>query len=256
MTTATKEPETTQAPPDDDPQEETKGVLPFPEREDVEEEAPSEEYSPPEPTDDELQLADDVFRNLDDRAHEMSAQKVIDGLIQLVDVHKQFVTPELFQARDEDDDPYHGASVVSEIARLICRGCEKIEVPYTKVAFVFKDHEKWTSAGQTVEAKVKRFDGFHQYMHEGLVAAVIVNYHHWKTLNPRQKTFVVYHALRELDSKGKRRAPDWGGYFEEPGLFGAGVHREMVTMARAFVKDAPDASEAYQLSILDEVYED
>lgn len=243
MTTATKEPETTQAPTDDDDAQEAKDA------------SHPDDYTPPEPTDDELQLADEVFRNLDDRAHEMPAQKVIDGLIQLVDVHKQFITPELFQARDEDDDPYHPASVVSEIARLLCRGCEKLEVPYTRLAFVFKDHEKWTSAGQTVEARVKRFDGFHQYMHEGLVAAVIVNYHHWKTLNPRQKVFVTYHALRELDSKGKRRAPDWGGYFEEPGLFGAGVHREMVTMARAFVKDAPEASEAYQLSILDEVYD-
>jgi len=47
------------------------------------------------------------------------------------------------------------------------------------------------------------------------------------------------------------------GFYDEPAIFGAGVHREMVTMARAFVKDAAEhVGEVYQLSILDEVYAD
>lgn len=233
------------------------GVIPFPERQDGAAEAGEatvEEYEPKEPTEKELGLADEIFVQLDsDRT--LEDQAVIDGLIRLVDVHKQFLTPELFGSRDNDDEIWQGASVVGEIARLLCR-CNKIEAPYRLVGFWFKDHEKWTSAGQTVEAQVKRYDAFHQHINDGQVAALIVNYHHWKTLNPRQKVFVVYHALRELDPKGKTLAPDWVGYFDEPGLFGAGVHREMVTMSRAFVKDAPDHKDApYQLSILDEVYD-
>lgn len=217
-----------------------------------EEEAPPT-YEPKEPTQQELGIAQEILDELENRRG-MSPEAVVSALIRIVDVHAKFTTvPDLFENTDEI---YAPASVVGEIARLLCR-CPKIEVPYLKVGFWFKDHEKWTSAGQTVDAQVKRYDGFHQYVNEGMLAAIIVNYHHWRTLNPRQKVFSVYHALRELDQDGKRIAPDFVGYYEEPGLFGAGVHREMVTMARAFVKDAPErAGEPYQLSILDEVYDE
>ncbi len=212
-------------------------------------------YTPPEPSAPQLKLAEEVFQELDNRAR-LEPERIVSGLVAIVDVHKQFCTPELFGGKGEDREIYEPASVVGEIARLLCR-CTKIEVPYRKIGFWFKDHEKWTSAGVTVDAQVKRFDGFQQHINDGMLACVIVNYHHWKTLNPRQKVFTVYHALRQMDKDGKRVAPDWVGYFEEPALFGAGVHREMVTMARAFVKDAPErAGEPFQLSILDEVYSD
>lgn len=219
------------------------------------EEEAIEAYTPPEPTQDELKIADEIFVGLEARDN-TPPEDVIRGVISLIDVHKNFVTPELFGGKDEDREIYAPASVVGEIARILCRGCPKIVAPYSRLVFWFKDHEKWTSAGVTVDAQVKRFDGFFQHINEGVVAAIIVNYHHWRTLNPRQRVFTVYHALRELDAEGKRVAPDWGGFFEEPSLFGAGVHREMVTMARAFVKDAAEhVGEVYQLSILDEVYD-
>lgn len=222
----------------------------------TQEEEAVQAYTPKEPTQEELSLAEDIFQGLEER-EAMPPEDVIRSLINLIDVHKNFVTPELFGTKDEDREIFAPASVVGEIARLLCRGCPKIEAPYSRIGFWFKDHEKWTSAGITVDAQVKRFDGFHQHIHDGMVAAIIVNYHHWRTLNPRQRVFTVYHALRQIDKGGQRTAPDWVGFFEEPGLFGAGVHREMVTMARAFVKDAADhVGEVYQLSILDEVYED
>lgn len=222
-----------------------------------EEDAP-ETYTPPEPTQQELAFADEVFAKLEDRDVEMSPEDAVRQIIGIVDVHKNLVTPpEVFGGKDDDRDIFAPASVVGEIARLIARRCPKLEAPVRSIGFFFKDHEKWTRAGVTIEAQVKTFDGFHEYHTEGMKAAVIVNYHHWVTLNPRQKCYVVYHALRQLDENAKRSAPDWVGYFEEPGLFGAGVHKEMVTMARAFVKDAPQhAGEPFQLSILDEVYAD
>lgn len=215
-----------------------------------------EGYQPPEPTQDELKLADEVFRELNDDAREMGAERVIDALIQLVDVHKVFVTPELFGNRDDDEPKWEGAAVPAEIARLLCRGCPAIEAPFKNLVFYWIDHEKWTSNGQVVDGKVKRFDGFHRYRSEGVKAALIFNYHRWVHMNPRQKIYTVYHLLREIGSDGGTIAPHWRGYFDEPGLFGAGVHKEMVTMARAFVKDAPArANDPHQLSILDEVYD-
>lgn len=262
MTTATQEAPATEAPEEVEGAESgEENIVPFPgvngkpgdqgiATQDDEEVV--QEYEPPEPSEGELKIADEIFQELDNRA-KLADEDIVSGLIRLVDVHKQFLTPQdLFSTTDE---VFAGAAVIDEIARLLCR-CTRIEVSYRKLGFWFKDHEKWTSDGQTVDAQVKRFDGFQQHINEGMVAAIVVNYHHWKTLNPRQKVFTVYHALRQLDEKGKRSAPDWVGYFDEPSLFGAGVHREMVTMARAFVKDAPErAGEPYQLSILDEVYD-
>lgn len=217
---------------------------------------PEESYSAPEPTQGELKLADEVFRKLDDRARDMTDLEVVEALIQLVDVHAQFRTPEgLFASTDDDAEKFAAASAVAEVARLLCRGCMRIEAPWRKLAFYFIDHERWTKAGRKVHGSVKRFDGFLQHHLEGQVAAVIVNYHLWLTLNPRQKVFHVYNLLRGIGPKGKTVAPDWQGYFEEPGLFGAGVHEEWVTMARAFVHDAKDAGSVHQLSILAGVYE-
>lgn len=226
----------------------------------TQEEEPAEKYEPHVPTQQELTLADDVYHELQNRAQDMGAEAVISALISLVDTHRNFITPDGFpgKAGDESsDEVFAEADVVAEIARFLCRGCPTfLQVPQRLVVFCFKDHEKWTSAGKTVEAQVKRYDGFHQWQTEGMLAAVIINYHHWRHLNPRQKVFVTYHALRELDEKGGRVAADWAGYFEEPGLFGAGVHNEMVTIARSFVRDAKErVGEVYQLSILAGIYD-
>ena len=216
-----------------------------------------EAYVPPEPTQQELGLADEVFRNLDAHAQDMEDLDVVEALIALVDVHKQFRTPtDLFASSDDEAEKFEGASVVDEIARLLCRGCSRIEAPYRSLVFYFKDHEKWTSAGQKVHGKIKRFDGFLQHHLEGQKAAVIVNYHLFKVLNPRQKVFHVYNLLREIGENGERLAPDWTGYFEEPGLFGAGVHEEWVRMAQAFVREAPGAGSVHQLSFLAGVYDE
>lgn len=215
-----------------------------------------EAYEPPEPNEQELALASDLYHKLDAEAGDMNGQAVVDHLIALTDVHDRFRTPELFGDSSDDRDRYHPAEVVQEIARFLVKPRTlPIEAPYRLLVFYFKDHEKWTSGGRKVYGQVKRFDGFFQYHLEGMKAAVLVNYHAWKAMNPRQKVAQVYRLLREIDKDGKKRVPDYAGYFDEPGLFGAGVHPETVTMAKAFVQDAAaHVGDPHQLSVLAGIY--
>ena len=238
-------------------------VLPFPEPAGTEAAADGDEpgpdaYTAPEPTQKDLDLAGDVFSQLVDGSREMGAQSVIDSLISIVDVHGQLRTPEnLFASSAADEEKYELAPNLNEIVRILVRGCPKLEVNPGLVVCYFKDHEKWTSAGQKVHGKVKRFDGFLQHHLEGMKAALIINYHLFATFNPRQKIFTLYRLLREIDDQGKRRAPDYVGYFEEPGLFGAGVHEEHAKIARAFVKDAAaHVGAVHQLSLMAGIFDE
>jgi len=241
------------------------GVIPFPERTEDSVEASTgvqhpDHYDPPqEPEQEDLKVADEVYQGLQSNAAEMGAQRVIDALIAIVDVHTLFRTPEIFSGSEspDEEDRYDPAAPVAEIARFLARSTSKLEVNPNLLAFYFKDHEKWTSHGQKVHGKVKRFDGFLKHHLEGQLGAVIVNYHLWKTLNPRQKVFTVYRLLRELDAKGGKRAPDFVGYFEEPGLFGAGVLEEHVKMCRAFAQEARlHVGEVYQLSLMAGIFDE
>ena len=221
------------------------------------EEKGPDHYEATEPAQDEIEIAVDVFRKLKDDAREMGDQAVIDALIGIVDVHKQLRTPELFGSGSDEDDKYETADNVAEIARILCASSSKLVVNPNYIVFYWKDHEKWTSHGQKVHGSVKRFDGFHQHHNDGQLAAVLVNYHLFKTLNPRQKIFQVYHLLRELDEKGGTRAPDYVGYFDEPGLFGAGVSEEMCNIARAFIRDAKaHVGDVHQLSLMAGIFDD
>lgn len=215
-------------------------------------------YTPPEPSQDELALADDVFRELVERGPELGDQKVIDKLIAIVDVHTQLRTPEnLFASSGADDEKFELAPSLNELVRLLCRGCAKLEVNPGKVVCYWKDHERWTSHGQKVHGKVKRFDGFLQHHLEGMLAALQINYHLYRTYNPRQKVFTIYRLLREVDADGSKRAPDYTGYFEEPGLFGIGVHEEHCRIARAFIRDAQEhVGDPHQLSLASGIFED
>lgn len=212
--------------------------------------------APPEPTDDEVALADEVFVELENRG-QLGDQQAIDLCISIVDVHRHLRTPDdLFAASSDEDPKFSLAENVAQLVRFLTSHCPRLEIAASNVVVYWKDHEKWTSAGQTVYGKAKALDGLMQHHLDGMRAVLVVNYHAYKHLNPRQKVFWIYHLLRGLDAEAKTRAADWSGYFEEPGLFGAGVMSEMVTMARGFVKEAPaHVGDPHQLSVLDEVYD-
>lgn len=216
-------------------------------------------YEPAEPDEAELAIADDVWEELKNRA-QLGAQRCVDGLISIMDTHRNLRTPDdLFaSSRDDDDEAkFEVAGNVAEAVRILTSHCPKLEISAGRVVCYYKDHEKWRSKGQTVYGQAKTLDGLMQAHTDGLRVILVVNYHAWRFLNPRQKVFWIYHLLRELDADGKKsRAPDWSGYFEEPGLFGAGVMREMVTMAHGFVKEAPaHVGDPFQLSMLDQIYD-
>lgn len=220
-------------------------------------EAPAEVYEPPEPSQQEIDLAGDKYLQLQNDAREMGEQSVIDSLIAIVDLHPMLRTPEIFGSNEKDREVYHPADNIAEIARFLCRACPRLDVQFNRVVFYYRDHEKWLRHGQRVPGAVKDFDGFQQHHNDGTRHAIIVNYHYFKVMNPRQKIFHVYRLLRSRDRDGAKRAYDFHGFFEEPGLFGAGVHEEMVTMAKAFVRDAPaHADDPYQLSILSGIYDE
>jgi hypothetical protein len=61
---------------------------------------------------------------------------------------------------------------------------------------------------------------------------VEMNFHHFKTLNPLQRTFALYHELRQVSADGGKAAPDFSGFYDEMEIFGSRVFREMMELAR------------------------
>jgi len=210
-------------------------------------------YTPPQPTQNEIRLAGEVLTELRDRAQDLGPQKTIEGLIQVVDVHPEFITPEGWPG--EEDELYLEAGVVREIVNILLRGCgPKLAISPRKVACLWKNHEKWTKGGKTVRTQTVSHDARTRFYTGGVLATIEVNFHHFRTLNPLQKVFSLYHALRELDAAGSRQPPDFVGYFDELEVFGPYVFREMVTMFGAAKRGQQDASGLpYQLSLLDEM---
>lgn len=206
-------------------------------------------YSPPAPTQGELNIASDVYGELNTEAHDLADETVIEKLMQIVDVHPELVTPHDWKG--EADEEYREAPVISRMVSILCRGCNRIEVSSRKVIPLWRNKERWTSSGQKVRGVGKGLDKRARFLTDGAHAVVEINFHLFKTMNPRQKVFTVYHALRSIDADGKRRAPDFNGYYDELELFGAGTFREMVAMANSLERGAA-RNLPYQLSLLEE----
>ena len=208
------------------------------------------DYVPPDPTKEEIKSAEAVFYELQNRAREMGAERVIEALLQVVDTHPQFITPMDWQG--EEDEEYREAPLVERIGGFLISGCPKLEVSQQKVTYVWRNKEKWHSKGVTIRSNAKSLGKMAKFLTNGVHAVVEMNFHLFKHMNPLQKVFSVYHALRHLDKEGAQRPYDFEGFFDEPELFGSTVFRELVTLANAMER-GKERDLPYQLSLLDEV---
>lgn len=208
-------------------------------------------YAPKEPTKQELKAAEDVLRELRSRAQDYGPQRTIDALIQVVDVVPGFTVPTEWQG--EEDEEFRDAPTVSEIAALLIRGCHvQLGISPNEVACLWRNKEKWVdSAGHNVRSKAASLDARTRFMTEGVKATIEINFHLFKTMNPAQKVFTIYHALRQIDADGKKISPDFSGFLDELEYFGPRVFREHVALAnsmqRGLKREIP-----FQLSFLDE----
>lgn len=211
-------------------------------------------YEPPdrdELTQEDLKLADELVSELRTRAQELSAEQVVDKLVRVVDIHPSFLTPMSWPGAD--DETYRGAPIVGEIAGLLCRGCPHIEIHYRDLIPLWKNADSWKSRGRVIRSKEKSLSKFDRFLSDGAKATVIVNYQLFKTMNPLQKVFTVYQALRRLDRDGKTIPPHFEGFADELWIFGSRVFRELVTLKTAVEKasEREDRLEQYQLSLLE-----
>ncbi len=203
------------------------------------------EYEPEEPTVEQLQAAGEVLRTLEE-SEALGPEPTVEALVELVDVLPQFCRPEEWPG--EEDEEYIEAPEIGAIGELLIRGSERLTLGTERVAYLWRNRAKWTSRGVTVRSDTKALDTRTQFLTKGKRAVIEINFHHWKALNPLQKVFTVYHALREaIDAH-----PDFEGYFDELELFGSRVFRDMAQLAATITK-SEDLDHPHQLGIFDEV---
>jgi len=205
-------------------------------------------YTPRPPTADELERAREVWAQIQGRCQDWTSEQTVESLVSIVDVHPSLTAPDEWQG--EEDDEYREADCVREIASVLLRGCRTLAISPRKVTCLWRNKAKWTRAGKTVHATVIPFGKRTQFLTDGVLAALEVNFHDFKTLNPLQKVFAVYHALAAIDAEGGRIPPDFEGYRHELEVFGVRVFRDHVSMTNA-VRHGMGRELAYQLSLLD-----
>ena len=204
-------------------------------------------YAPSEPNKDQLKLAEAAYQELKE-AHDLGADLTITKLISIVDVHGRMQTPTGWPG--EEDDLYVEAPVLKEIGVPLLKGCEKLEMEIPRIVWLFVNRTKWKSHGKTVRGKSKGLDARAEFLTGGKRAFVEINYHLFKTMNPRQKVATVYACLRRLARDGKTIAPDFSGFFDELSLFGLHTYRETIALQRA-VEDGQQLKLPFQMSVLE-----
>lgn len=207
-----------------------------------------EVYIPPEPTADQVKAAEAVLKELKARAEEYGASGTVEALLQLVDIHPKFVTPDEWTAGEANE--YDDAPVVQNIATFLLRGCKKLQGDPKHMTFLFRNKDKWLERGRPKRGQTAKLDTRMQYLTEGVITSVEVNYHHWLTLNPLQKVQTIYHLLRGRDSSGKKVDPDFVGYFDELEVFGLRTFSELLALHRA-LEAAEMVELPHQLSLFD-----
>lgn len=209
-------------------------------------------YTPPTPTAADKKTATKVYSELK-KVDILGSDAAVAGLLQIIDIHPQFTPPEEWPGDEEDE--YHESPRLQAMAEILCKGCPKLTVDPTDVVFLWRNKEKWQSGGKTVRGNVKSFPTRVRYLLEGKVAAVEINYHHWKTLNPLQRTFAMYHELRQIAPRGSIQPPEFSGFYDEMEVFGPRVFRDMMELQRV-VEVGSQVTFPHQLSLFEITDED
>lgn len=198
--------------------------------EDGEPDAPEvPEYVAPKPTAKQKKTADKVYDTLKGQDI-IGADAAVSAMLQLIDVHPSFTPPEEWPGSESDE--YYKSSQLAAMSELLCKGCPKLTVKPKGVIFLWRNKEKWTSAGKTVRGNVAKLNTRVRYLQKGKRAVVEINYHHFRTLNPLQRTFALYHELRQLTEDGSIQPAEFSGFYDEMEVFGPRVFREMMELAR------------------------
>lgn len=212
------------------------------------------EYVQPEPSEDEIQRGLRVLSELRARAQDFGSERTIESLVSIVDIVPALRRPDEWAKGEEDE--YDAAPQIKEICTLLLKGCAaKLTLSPKDVVYLWRNKAKWTQHGVTVRSNTKPLDTRTQFLTKGTVAVVEINFHHWKALNPLQKIFTCYRALRILDKDASVRHADFEGYFDELELFGPRVFREMAQLKAAIDRGA-DRELPFQISLFDQGDED
>lgn len=203
-------------------------------------------YQPPDPSQEELKLADELVSELRG-PDKLGAEAAVAKLIRVVDVHPEFVTPMSWPG--ESSDRYRESSVVDRIATLLCHHCVKVEISARDLICLWRNSKSWNRRGRVVRADARSVPNIDQEL-LGAKAEVVVNYRLFRHQNPLQKVQTVYRALRVFDAEGSKRPYDFEGFLDELEVFGARTFEEGVRMERAF-ESAQEVKLPHQLSLLD-----
>lgn len=206
-----------------------------------------EGYVAKEPTDDDRKNAEQVFKAIS-KADILGPDGAVSALLQLIDVHPKFTPPEEWP--EAEGVEYSLSDVLSEMGKILLKGCPKLGVKHPRVVFLWRNKEKWVSGGKTVRGKTASFNTRVRTLLSGKVGAVEINFHHFRTLNPLQRIFSLYHELRKLGADGGIQKPDFAGFYDELELFGPRVFRDMVELARV-IEVGSEVTYQYQLPLFD-----
>lgn len=210
---------------------------------------PGEEvYVPPEYTAQEKKAATAVLAQVR-KTDILGPSAAVEALLQLVDVLPMFTPPKEWPGKE--DEEYHEAKEVANMAEILVKGCKNLTINPDHLICLWRNKEKWEAGGKTVRGAAKSFPIRVRHLLQGKRACVEINYHHFKTLNPLQRIFSVYHEIRILDKNGGTQKPQFTGFYDEMEIFGSRVFREMMELARVIELGA-EVTHPHQLSIFEE----